>query len=167
MSREEAPSDNPEGARIVAAAQRLSGRQSAGFTMRELARAAGVSRATLYRRVQNRGALTEQLRTHGVSPPRAARERLISAAGELMAARGLAGFTMEDVAARASVSTATLYREFADRDALIREVLQSIGSPAPAARAARRLRCTARAHAASVRHGSARADARAAGCCSG
>jgi AcrR family transcriptional regulator len=49
-------------------------------------------------------------------------ERLLSAARELIAERG-AGVPLEDVARRAGVGIATLYRRFPDREALLRAVV--------------------------------------------
>jgi AcrR family transcriptional regulator len=44
-----------------------------------------------------------------------AAERILDAAGELFAARGISGVSMAEVAAAAGCSRATLYRYFADR----------------------------------------------------
>ncbi|MBI2706360.1 MAG: TetR/AcrR family transcriptional regulator [Actinobacteria bacterium] len=53
----------------------------------------------------------------------AARERLIDAAERCIDRFGLAKTTLEDVAAEASVSRATIYRYFGNRDELMLEVL--------------------------------------------
>src|SRR5690242_349460 len=53
----------------------------------------------------------------------AARERLIDAAERCIDRFGLAKTTLEDVAAESSVSRATIYRYFANRDELMLEVL--------------------------------------------
>jgi AcrR family transcriptional regulator len=60
-----------------------------------------------------------------VIPPdtTAARERLVDAAERCIDRFGLAKTTLEDVAAEASVSRATIYRYFANRDELMLEVL--------------------------------------------
>ena len=50
------------------------------------------------------------------------RERLVSAAEEVFADRGPAA-TLDDVAKAADVAPATLYRRFANKDALVQEVL--------------------------------------------
>lgn len=50
------------------------------------------------------------------------RERLVTAAEEVFAARGPTA-TLEDVAAAANVGVATLYRRFSGKDDLVREVL--------------------------------------------
>lgn len=51
------------------------------------------------------------------------RERLVEAAEEVFAARGPAA-TLDDVAKAADVGPATLYRRFANKDALVQEVLR-------------------------------------------
>jgi AcrR family transcriptional regulator len=53
----------------------------------------------------------------------AARERLVDAAERCIDRFGLAKTTLEDVAAEASVSRATIYRYFANRDELMLDVL--------------------------------------------
>lgn len=58
-------------------------------------------------------------------PPQQARsrrtlQRLLAAAVALMEEDGLAGVTIPEVAARAGVSTGSIYRRFVDKDALIR-----------------------------------------------
>src|SRR5262245_6857021 len=112
MSQEEAK-------RIVAAACRLRAREGPGFPFTLLARPAGMSRATLYRRLAADGALAreiERIRTEGARSPR---EELLRAATMLLAEKGLSGLTMDAVAERAGFSAATLYRHFEDRDKLV------------------------------------------------
>lgn len=112
-----------EGERILAAAGQL-GRRGA-FTMDELARSAGMSRATLYRRVGGRARLLALL---GDGKPKPLRERLIAATLELVGERGPLGFSLEDVAGRAGASVTTIYRMFADREALLRGAVQTLTS---------------------------------------
>lgn len=110
--------------RIVAAAQRLRNREGARFPLTQLARPSGMSRATLYRRLAADDALAkevERIRTEGVRSPK---DEFLHAAMLLLTERGLSGLTMEAVAERAGLSTATLYRTFADRETLVREVLR-------------------------------------------
>src|SRR6516165_12069780 len=52
------------------------------------------------------------------------REALISAALDLIAAKGPAGFTFAEAARQAGVSAAAPYRHFRDRDALMADVAQ-------------------------------------------
>jgi TetR/AcrR family transcriptional regulator, transcriptional repressor for nem operon len=53
---------------------------------------------------------------------RATRERILSAATALIAERGVAGTSLDDVRERARASKSQLYLYFADRDALLRAV---------------------------------------------
>lgn len=112
-----------ERARILAAAHRLRERSGAGFTAAQLARAAGLSRATLYRRLRADASLARDLASArgGATDSRAA---LLDAARSLLQEEGLSGFAMESVAERAGLSSATLYRHFPRREDLLREVLQ-------------------------------------------
>lgn len=111
--------------RILLAARKLRSRAGPGFSLAQLARPAGMSRATLYRRLNANSALAKevaQIRSEGA---RTAREEFLSAAIVLLTEQGLTELTMEAVAARAGLSLATLYRTFTDRDALVREVLRA------------------------------------------
>jgi TetR/AcrR family transcriptional regulator, transcriptional repressor for nem operon len=54
---------------------------------------------------------------------RAARERIVAAASELIAERGVAGTSIDDVLARAGASKSQLYHYFEDRAALLRAVV--------------------------------------------
>jgi TetR/AcrR family acrAB operon transcriptional repressor len=118
--------DSPD---IVAAAQRLRAREGARFTLAQLARAAGVSRATLYRRLREDPSLSDSIRDArgGIV---ATRSIIRTAAIELLKERGLRALTMDAIAQRAAVSTATLYRHFDSRDALLREITRGALDPA-------------------------------------
>jgi AcrR family transcriptional regulator len=98
----------------VAAARRAcaGGRQP---TMEELAAEAGVAVRTLYRLFGSRQAL---LREAGCPPAATARELILEAALGLVGERGLSEVSMDDVAAVAGVSRATLYRLFPGKSAL-------------------------------------------------
>lgn len=111
--------------RILLAAHKLRSRAGPGFSLAHLARPAGMSRATLYRRLNANTALAKEvelIRSEGV---RTAGEEFLRAAIVLLTEQGLSELTMEAVALRAGLSLATLYRTFADRDTLIREVLRT------------------------------------------
>jgi AcrR family transcriptional regulator len=58
------------------------------------------------------------------APGRATRERILRAATELVAERGVAGTSLDDVRERARASKSQLYLYFADRDDLMRAVSQ-------------------------------------------
>lgn len=124
---------------IVDAAERLLERRGAGFTMDELAAEAGVSRATVYRRISGREGLARQLRARGIEPGPAlggsTHRRILDAVRAVIDAHQLS-FTIEDVAREAGVGTATIYRRFGDREGLLRAYL---GRTSPRATAAEQL----------------------------
>lgn len=59
------------------------------------------------------------------------RERVLAAAVELLREDGLAGLTIDAVAARSGVAKTTIYRQFADRDELHLSAVQSVGCQVP------------------------------------
>lgn len=92
------------------------------FTMEQLERRTGLSRATLYRRVGGKRAVLERLATTGRAAPHApqsSRARILDAARRVVAARGVGGTTMERVADEAGVGVATVYRHFGGRERLL------------------------------------------------
>lgn len=89
-------------------------------TMDELAAEAGVSRAALYRMFPGRDAILEAV---GLQPPSPPRQRILAAAAELLTEHGLAGLSMDELADRAGVSRATLYRLFPGKPALFRDLI--------------------------------------------
>lgn len=89
-------------------------------TMDELAAATGVSRAALYQLFGSRQTLLDAL---GVQPAPTMRDRIVTAAAELLAERGLVGLSLDEVATRAGASRATVYRLFPGKAALFREVV--------------------------------------------
>src|SRR5512132_2930951 len=93
----------------------------AGLSMDELAAAAGVSRATLYRLFSNQQHLLHEL---GLIPPPTLRSRLLNTALELVGRHGLAELSMDELAANAGVSRATLYRLFPGKEALFTALVQ-------------------------------------------
>ena len=54
---------------------------------------------------------------------RATRERILQAAAELVAEKGVAGMSLDDVRARTAASRSQLYHYFDDRDDLVRAVI--------------------------------------------
>jgi AcrR family transcriptional regulator len=91
-------------------------------SMDEMAAAAGVSRAALYGLFGSRAALLEAI---GAEVVPSVPIRILAAAGELVAERGLGGLSLDEVAARSGVSRATVYRLYPGRAALFREVVQT------------------------------------------
>lgn len=86
----------------------------------DVATGAGISRATFYRLFGSRANLLEEL---GVEPDPAARERILDAAGQLLSRQGLAALSMDEVAAAAGVSRASLYRLFPGKAALFSAIV--------------------------------------------
>jgi AcrR family transcriptional regulator len=98
--------------------------------MQEFAAAAGVGVRTLYRLFGSRQAL---LRETGCAPTPTARQQILHAALELMARDGLAGLSMNDLAAAAGVSRATVYRLFPGKEALFAGLVQAFSPWEPVA----------------------------------
>jgi AcrR family transcriptional regulator len=88
--------------------------------MDDLAEAAGVSRAALYGLFGTRAALLEAL---GAEEPPSVGERILAAAAELVAERGLRGLSLDDVAVRSGASRATVYRLYPGKAALFSAVV--------------------------------------------
>ena len=91
-------------------------------TVADFATAAGVSRASFYRHFKSRDALLEALE---VTPEPDARERILGAAVEMVGAQGLTALSMDELADRAAVSRATLYRIFPGKGALLTALIES------------------------------------------
>jgi AcrR family transcriptional regulator len=102
-------------------------------TVAQFAEAAGVSRASFYRAFESRGALLEALE---VQPEPGARERILDAALTLVGAHGLAALSMDDLATRAGVSRATLYRLFPGKPALFTSLIRTFSPLEPVSRLA-------------------------------
>jgi AcrR family transcriptional regulator len=93
----------------------------AELSMDELAARAGVSRATLFRLFGSQQNLLQAL---GLQPPPKVRSRILDAALELVGRHGLAELSMDELAAAAGVSRATLYRLFPGKMALFAELVR-------------------------------------------
>jgi len=91
-------------------------------SMDELAAAAGVSRAALYSLFGSRAALLEAI---GADLPPSVADRILAAAGELVAEGGLAGLSLDEAANRSGVSRATVYRLYPGKAALFRAVVKA------------------------------------------
>jgi AcrR family transcriptional regulator len=98
--------------------------------MEQLASAAGVGVRTLYRLFGSRQAL---LREAGNAPPQGARERILNAALDQVGRHGLAALSMDELAAAAGVSRATLYRLFPGKSALFGELVRAFSPWEPVA----------------------------------
>ena len=100
-------------------------------SMVELAAAAGISMRQLYRLFGSRDNLLREL---DQELPPGARERILEAALDLLGESGLADLPMDELAARADVSRATLYRLFPGKAALFRELIIAYSPWEPVAR---------------------------------
>lgn len=106
---------------VLAAARTLLGIDR-GASLDQVAREAGVSRATVYRLFGSREGL---LRALDLEPDPDSRARVLAAALDLVGRDGLARLSMDEVAATAGVSRASLYRLFPGKSALFRELLRT------------------------------------------
>ncbi|MGI8608729.1 MAG: helix-turn-helix domain-containing protein [Candidatus Dormibacteria bacterium] len=86
-----------------------------------IAAAAGVSRATFHRVI---GARSDLVRALDLPPDPDATARILAAAVELMGQQGLANLSMDELAAAAGVSRASVYRLFPGKAALFRELVR-------------------------------------------
>jgi AcrR family transcriptional regulator len=115
---------------VVATARQLLGAEP-GAPISRIARAAGVSRATLYRHFGSRDALLAAVQ---VEPPMPARDRILEAAADLIGRGGLHAFTMEELAEAAGVSRATVYRLVPSKARLFGEIVLRYSPFEPAMR---------------------------------
>jgi AcrR family transcriptional regulator len=100
------------------------------LSMDRLAATAGVSRATLYRLFGSHRHLLHEL---GLQPPPSVRDRILDTALELVGRHGLAELSMDELAAAAGVSRATLYRVVPGKEALFAELVRSFSPFEPIA----------------------------------
>ena len=89
-------------------------------TVEQLAQAAGVSKSSFYRAFRSRDALLAAL---AVSPEPGTRDRILGAALAMVGAHGLSALSMDELADRAQVSRATLYRLFPGKSALFTSLI--------------------------------------------
>lgn len=87
-----------------------------------IARGAGVSRATFYRHF---GSRTELLAALEIEPDPGTRERILTAAADLVGRTGLRQMSMDELAAQAGVSRASVYRLFPGKPALFEALLEA------------------------------------------
>jgi AcrR family transcriptional regulator len=129
----DAPDAAPE--RLLdAAAQLVRERGADALTMQLLSERSGISRATIYRRVGGRAAIVRALALRGHNAARPdARAKIIAAARDVFARHGFELATIEQIANRAAVAEATVYRLFGDKEGLVSAFLSEV-APRRAAR---------------------------------
>src|SRR5262245_66106899 len=105
---------------------RESGQELVHVSLDRVARRAGISRATLFRRIGSREALEEAVRRAGVDPGRkdSVRERALVAALNLIETRGLEALTLEEVARRAGCALTSVHPQLGGRDGLLSAVFE-------------------------------------------
>jgi AcrR family transcriptional regulator len=96
----------------------------------DLAAAAGTSRASFYRHFRSRDALLEALE---VTPEPGTRERILEAAVDMVAERTVSALSMDELAERARVSRATLYRIFPGKASLLTGLIETYSPLEPVA----------------------------------
>ena len=96
----------------------------------DLAAAAGASRASFYRHFKSRQALLDAV---AVVPEPGARERILEAAVEVVGKGGVSTLSMDDLAERAKVSRATLYRLFPGKAPLLTAIIEDYAPLEPVA----------------------------------
>jgi len=114
------------------AASEATGLPVADVPLDAIAEHAGLSRATLYRRIGSRAALEDAIRAAGIDPGGRpdVRERATEAAADLIEEGGLAALTLEAVSERAECSVRALHTQVGGRDGLLAAVFERY-SPLP------------------------------------
>jgi AcrR family transcriptional regulator len=96
--------------------------------VQEIAKRAGISRATFYRHFRSRDELIREL---DLVPDPATRDRVLETALAMVGRDGLAALSMDELAAAAGVSRATVYRLFPGKPALFRELVRTFSPMQP------------------------------------
>lgn len=105
---------------LAAAAELLASEPDASVDA--VVRTANVSRATFYRYFRSRAELLEAL---DIEPDPGTRDRVLSAAAILVGRDGLRAMSMDELAAEAGVSRASVYRLFPGKPALFDALLET------------------------------------------
>lgn len=110
-----------------------SGIAIAEVSLDRIARRAGVSRSTIFRRIRSRRALEEAVRASGVEPGRRqnVRDRAVAAAAGLIVEQGVGSLTVEEVARRVRCATTSVHTQFGGREGLLAAVFER-HAPLPA-----------------------------------
>ena len=122
--------EKPRRDRILAGARSVLSRNDRA-SVAVIAAASGTSKAGFYREFESRASLLDAL---SLEPEPDARQRILEAALELLGTHGLTALSMEEVAARADVSRANLYRLFPGKQALFVGVIHAFSPVDPVSR---------------------------------
>jgi AcrR family transcriptional regulator len=115
--------------RLLAAARQLLDGAPEGRapSVGRIARAAAVSRATVYRYFPTRAALLAAAGRDAPSPaPGASRRAVLEAALDVFAARGIHAATLKEIASRAGLTLSGLHWHFKNKDELMAGVIESL-----------------------------------------
>lgn len=118
---------------MTAAAQLFARKGYEATTMDQIAAAAGVSKATLYRHIPGKEALRDLLAPHlpdADLQARDARARILEAAMDLVARQGFARTGLEEIATAAGVSRGAIYWHFKGKDDLMAAIVSDY-TPVP------------------------------------
>jgi AcrR family transcriptional regulator len=112
---------------------RDTGSPVAELSLDQIARRAGISRSTIYRRVRNRRALDDAVREAGTDPGSrvGVADRSIAAATDMIIADGVGALTVDGVARRVGCSVSAVHTAFGGRDGLLAAVFER-HAPLPA-----------------------------------
>ncbi len=107
---------------LLETARALYAQDGPGLSLSEVASSAGVSRATVYKKLGNKAQLLARL-TAGDDETITHQDtegRIMRAVMEAVTSRGFSAATIDQIAQIAGVGPATIYRLFGDKDTLIR-----------------------------------------------
>jgi AcrR family transcriptional regulator len=112
--------------RAAMAEASATGTPVAELSLDRIARRAGLSRSTVYRRVRTRRALDDAVRQAGGDPGSrvGVRDRAIAAATEMIVADGVAALTVEAVTRRVGCAATSIYAAFGDREGMLAAVFE-------------------------------------------
>jgi len=103
-----------------------TGTPVAELSLDRIARRAGMSRSTIYRRMRSREALNDAVRKAGGDPGGrvAVRERAVAAAADVIVSEGVGALTVEGVARRVGCAVTSVYAAFDGREGLLAAVFE-------------------------------------------